>query len=464
MNRLLRNTVFGGLGLLLFINVACSTGQSTQPTPNQPTSRAPPTLSSPIPTSTLTATSNTLSSVENPYHAGVSDYKQIDPDIWIGYNTGLPERGETSILRNKNLTLNGVYAKRTNGSILEYLELVEDNTPKLYWVTWDRTNDSIAVESSEEVKERIKNKESELFTSILTDIENKTSPNPSVARTMRSENPYVVGTALNHVLEDVEIIDFANGEVYPFINYNAQLSSGKLEFELSGVPESALIYFLMDRFGVNYTIPFVEKELGMIVGERIAEGKLYESPLGTKTNVRISHELGSDKINVSSGIGDSALVRVTKYTYYSIKAGRVLEAEEVPPPLKEYNFELSINPEETLKAVGEYLAERNREEQGRKKTQQETSQFIEGGKEKVSDMQKESERQQEKAMQKAEELKKRAEEEIRKKKEELIRQAEEEKKRAEEALKKSREDIEESIKKGKSAICDNFPNLPACKN
>lgn len=384
-------------------------------------------------------------------------YKEISANEWLSYYpNGLTVITNSEVdrkLRGRTLVPERVMVGNRYGSVKEYVNLRDAETNETYFATIDAISGITEdVDSFTEVSEKIKSNESELFASVLSDIENNKSPVPNTEKIIENENPYAVGTALHHILKDVEIIDFANGEVTPFAEYNARLNSGKLEFEVVGTPETVAIYLLMSKLGVNYTILFVEKELGMLVGDRLSESKVYETPATTRTRVRIAHQLGSNTVSVSGSFGDSVLTRVTRYTYFSIKAGKSLKAEEVPPPLKEYKFEATVDPKETLRNVGEHIAKKNREEEERQKQQEvqkhkEVEQFKAGVKEKISDVQKEAERQQEKTRQQVEELKRKAEEELKKRNEELRKQAEEQRKKLEREAEKSKERFKDIFKK-----------------
>ncbi|MBU5537562.1 MAG: hypothetical protein QW818_02665 [Candidatus Aenigmatarchaeota archaeon] len=432
----LRNALLTSLaGILFSISVACGGQPSPTVTPTRPVHET---------------------QIKKHYLKDLTDYKEISVNEWQQYYpAGLITLTNSEVdrkLRRKSLTPERVMVGNRYGSVKEYVTLRGDN--EVYFVTIDATSGIVEnAYSSKEIREKINNNESELFASVLTNIENNSSPVPDVERIIGTENPYVVGEALQHVLKDVEIIDFANGEISPFLAYNARLNSDKIELEFSGIPEATFAYLLMQKFGIKYTIPFVEKNLGMVVGEKITEGKLYESPLGTKTNVKISWEPGSNTVNISGRFGDSALTRVSKYIYYSAKAGRALEAEEVPPPLKEYQFETQVDTKEALRAIGEYIAKKNREgEERQKKSQQEIKQQIEEvkrkGEEELKKKQQEFQQQQERAKQQAEELKRKAEEEARRKAEEFKRQAEEQRRK-----------LEREAEKAKETICKNLPKF-----
>lgn len=466
MNRLLKNTILGGLStLLFFISIACS---SAQPVTSQPTSVREQQIQK--------------EERAKPYLNNLTGYKEIPADEWLAnYPAGLILMQNSEVykkLEGKTLVPERVMVGDHYGSVKEYVKFNDTKTGDVYFATIDAlTGITEDVDSSTEINERIKNNEPELFATVVTSIENNKSSVPEVEKIIGSENPYAVGTALHHVSKDIQIIDFANGEVSPFLGYSARLNSDKSEFEFSGVPESATTYFLMRKLGINYTIPFVEKELGMVVGEKITEGKLWESPLGTKTNVKISYQPGSDTMDVSGRFGDSVITRVTKYTYYSIKAGEALKPEEVPSPLEGLKFDTSVNPEETLRGVGEYIAKKNSESEERQKTQQGTK-FSEDVKERISDTQKKAEeefkkrqhelqQQQEKAKQQADELKRKAEEEtkrradelreqIRRQQEETQRKIEEQKRRLEKDAERAKEKAREDIQKAKEGIGDWF--------
>ncbi len=245
MNNVFKNTVLGGLSALLFFNVACSFGQSTQPTPTRDSYE-----------------SQVRKERIKPYLGNLNEAREIPVDEWWSYYPqGLIVITDSEIdrkLGGKSLTPERAMVGNKYGSVKEYVTF-RDADNEVYFVTINATS-GVAEDarSSTEIHERIRNNESELFSSVLTDVER-----------IIAENPYAVDTALQHVLRDVEIIDFANGEVSPFLGYNARLNAGRVELELTGVPEATLAYLLMQGLGVNYTIPFVEKDLGMIVGEKI---------------------------------------------------------------------------------------------------------------------------------------------------------------------------------------------------
>lgn len=451
--RLLRNAALAGLATLLFLNISCSS--------------APP----PVPQSTPTASVSRQVQTTKPYLRNLTDYKEISPDEWLTYYpAGLTVPTDSEIYRKlegKTLTPERVMVGNYGGLPKEYVVFRDADNNEYFATISALSGMTEDVESSAEVDKIIEANKPDIFSLVMISVEDNKNPNPEIGKIMGS-NPYVIGRASHSVLKDVEVIDFKTGEVTPFVDYAWRLNSGKMEFEFSGVPESALTYLLMDRLGVNYTIPFVERKLGTIIGDKIIEGKVYETPAATKVNVKVSYQPGSNFTNVSGSAGDSVLTRVTRYTYFSIKAGKSLEAEDVPPPLKEYKLDAEVDTKETLRAIGEYIAEKNREEdirqeQKRRETQKSIETVVPQIQKKLEETKRKTgESVQEKAQQ-AEELKKKFEEELRKKNEEIKRQEEERERKSRENLQKAKEKVEDVSE----AVCDNWPKFipkpEACK-
>ncbi|MBI2543428.1 MAG: hypothetical protein HYW24_04555 [Candidatus Aenigmarchaeota archaeon] len=325
--------------------------------------------------------------IKKSYLENLTNYKEISVDEWRNYYPQgliLPQNSEPQRkLAGKPLISERVMVGERYGSIKEYVNLRDTATGEVYFTTIDaKSGITEKVESATEVDQKIIKHESELFSSVLLDLESNRNAIPTVEKIIESENPYVVGDALDTSLKNVEVIEISNGEVSPFLDYSSRLNKNKLEFELSGAPESAVAYLLIKGIGESYTIPYSDG-VGLIVGEKLAEGKIRDTPTGTKTNVKVSYEVGSDTVNVSGSFGDSVLTRLSRYTYYSVKAGRALPAEKVPPPLREYKYDADVDPEKTLRTVSNYLADKNKEGERREK-QRQTDRYAASEKQKQS--------------------------------------------------------------------------------
>ncbi len=456
--RQIRNTTLGFItGLLFTVSIACSNFQpSTNP------SYQPPEQSQ---------SAHTKQTRNKIYLNNLSSYREIPVDEWVSY---YPEGLITLTNSNEERTLNGrilipekVGIDSLYESPKEYVTFKDAKTDEKFFVTIDALSSMTEeVYSMEDVNKTIEEKKPEIFTSLVSHIENNTSPVGDVAKIVDTDNPYVLDMALKDTLKDFQILDLASGNITPFTEYSSGLytDSRTLKLEVSGTPESAATFLLMKKLGVDFEIPFVDKNLAMIVGEKIEGGKLYESPLGTKTKVALSHEIGSDVINVSGRFGDSVLTRITKHTYYSFKAGKSLEPEEVPSPLEGLKFDATVNPEETLRAVGEQMSKRNKEVGERRgEIRQENNRVIEDVKERISDAQEEAGKQHDRAVQQVEEMKKniadtaqKAEEEFKRMQQDMQKRSEEQRRSREEEMSKGKERVEKTIGNVKDSLGNIF--------
>lgn len=274
---------------------------------------APP----PTPTSIPTPTPQTYESrtiKENGYE--VIPVNQWKPSVreWTSrYSSGmlLDPYGN-------NLKLETIIHGYHNGSLREYVTFRESRTSKSYIVTVDlRPNGEGVVadiDTSDEIAKRLRNREAELYSKVLTAIANNQSPTPVVEEITGTENPVVNGYVLRSTLRNASVVYFMDGELYPFIPWYLSLSNGKVEVGVEANIEAATFYYFMEQLGGNVRIPFTEKNLGLAGGEIIAQ-----NPESTK--VKVGFEYDGKNVVVVRENNRSLLVQVLENLYYGVQDG-----------------------------------------------------------------------------------------------------------------------------------------------